>query len=382
MTMKRFHPAVLINLLIIILLLSASAAAQGKLFGYRYNDNSDVLLSRSAEFLLDRHGLAELQRKKISPGILQLSDKNNKSVAQLINSRHLKNRPTGYGGPLDILILLDAGKKITDIQVYENTETPSFYESVIESGFLEALKGKSIADAEEVDTVSGATMTSSAIKQTVLSALTTQTKLQNAPKQKVIPLKSIILLAIILTALILSSKKFKNSTTRNIQLLINTIALGFGLGKFIALAPLLNIFSNPITTATISSAAILFMSTVLASFFGKKSFYCMWLCPFGSLQELLAKLNKKKIRLSTKTLNRLTILRTMIWMSFLILMLTGIGSGLLNYEPFSAFIFTQASPAVLILAGLTAILSMFIHRPWCRFICPTGRLLEHIDAID
>ena len=54
----------------------------------------------------------------------------------------------------------------------------------------------------------------------------------------------------------------------------------------------------------------------------------------------------------------------------------GTGFDIMNYEVFSAFMFKQASLAVMILAVVFLILSIFINRPYCRYICPTGALLK------
>ena len=46
------------------------------------------------------------------------------------------------------------------------------------------------------------------------------------------------------------------------------------------------------------------------------------------------------------------------------------------FEPFSAFKFEAAALPSLIIAALFLIISLFVNRPWCRFLCPTGTLLS------
>ncbi|MFI3285411.1 MAG: 4Fe-4S binding protein [Rikenellaceae bacterium] len=53
----------------------------------------------------------------------------------------------------------------------------------------------------------------------------------------------------------------------------------------------------------------------------------------------------------------------------------GVGFELMDYEIFSAFIISSASTAVLVMAALFLILSLFIQKPYCRFGCPTGALI-------
>lgn len=63
-------------------------------------------------------------------------------------------------------------------------------------------------------------------------------------------------------------------------------------------------------------------------------------------------------------------------MTLLLLMWTGITFDLINYEVFSVFLFDQASLFVLVLAGVSLLLSLVVSRPYCRFVCPTGQLLR------
>jgi polyferredoxin len=57
-------------------------------------------------------------------------------------------------------------------------------------------------------------------------------------------------------------------------------------------------------------------------------------------------------------------------------MLTGISFAWLDYELFTAFMFQQASWAVITVALLFVVLSLFVQRPFCRFVCPMGILFK------
>ena len=48
----------------------------------------------------------------------------------------------------------------------------------------------------------------------------------------------------------------------------------------------------------------------------------------------------------------------------------------MDYEVFSAFVFQTASAFVLVLGIVVVVLSLFVPRPYCRFVCPTGTLLR------
>ena len=60
----------------------------------------------------------------------------------------------------------------------------------------------------------------------------------------------------------------------------------------------------------------------------------------------------------------------------MLLMLTGLWADWTNYEIFSAFIVGTAAVAVLAMAAVVLVLSVFVPRPYCRFVCPTGTLFK------
>ena len=55
---------------------------------------------------------------------------------------------------------------------------------------------------------------------------------------------------------------------------------------------------------------------------------------------------------------------------------TGVWFDWIDYEPFSAFIFTSASWLVIAIAIGFVLLSTIITRPYCRFVSPTGTLFK------
>ena len=56
----------------------------------------------------------------------------------------------------------------------------------------------------------------------------------------------------------------------------------------------------------------------------------------------------------------------------MILMWSGAAFIWMDYEPFALFIPTAASVAVIITAAAFLVLSIFVNRPYCMWICPTG----------
>ncbi|MBQ9635679.1 MAG: 4Fe-4S binding protein [Acidaminococcaceae bacterium] len=128
---------------------------------------------------------------------------------------------------------------------------------------------------------------------------------------------------------------------------------------------------------------------LLALAFGR--LICGWLCPFGLVQDLLDKIPTPKIQKSEWT-RRLSYLKYILFAVFVVAVPFGFylgGKRVLAFcqyvcpnMPFSNFFMTLATGGTirpymiynyrfLILAAVI-LLSVFMFRPFCRFICPLG----------
>ena len=106
------------------------------------------------------------------------------------------------------------------------------------------------------------------------------------------------------------------------------------------------------------------------------------MCPYGALQDLALRLPLPKVRIPAKAYKRLRNLRFYVLMVLLVLLWFGYGAWLLDYEPFSGFLFSVAPLGVVIFSASFIGLSLFIPRPWCTFFCPVGTLLNIAEDLD
>ena len=125
---------------------------------------------------------------------------------------------------------------------------------------------------------------------------------------------------------------------------------------------------------------ILWSFTFLSLFLWGRGVFCGWLCPFGALQEMLGwvakRLRIRQWKISDRSHRRLQ------WVKYLILIgllptafysLT-LAERLAEVEPFKTSItlfFVRSWPFVLyavILLGL----GLFVHKFYCRYVCPLG----------
>lgn len=287
----------------------------------------------------------------------------------------------GYGGAVPLDIIVKEGK-ILEIQALKNAETPDFFH-LVEIELLPKWKGKTMKEAAsaEIDGVSGATLSSNAVNATIRKAMQV---VVGMPVKQIHPISSsdswkslkwgVSLLVIIAGSIL--PLFYKKKQYRTIQLCLNVVVLGFWSGTFISHSLIINYLSNGANILQSLLPLFLLVIAFIYPLLGKPKHYCMWVCPFGSIQELVGKCVKNKRALSPGMLNHLKRFHEGLWVLLMLLMWSGICFSWMNYELFSAFLFSQASAFVIAAAVLFVGLSLFVQRPYCRFVCPTGYLFH------
>lgn len=302
----------------------------------------------------------------------------------MVNTTRLAADVKGYAGAVPVEIKL-IDRKIVAIDALENRETPGFFEDAVE--ILDAWKGLTPEEAlaKRVDAVSGATFTSKALIENVHRGLIFVHDTPIAVQQKqwwnpfdYLSWSQIAALLVALMGIIIPLF-IKNKVWRSMQLLLNVVVLGFWAGTFLSYTSLLSLVENGWQGWTSLLPVILVVTAFCFPLFGKKQHYCTHVCPLGSLQELTGRLNKHKWQLKPTLIQRLQTCRDILWAVLMLLMLTGLSFAWIDYEVFTAFIITSASIVVLVFAVIVLLLSFFVSRPYCRFICPTGTMIKIIE---
>lgn len=305
----------------------------------------------------------------------------------VISTQEIAKDIMGYGGNVPLEIYLKDGR-ITDIKPLRNAETPEFFEHVTASGLFARWTGLTPEEAlqTQVDAVSGATFSSKAVIGTVMRGLQYaegigQDAAGDAANQSVQTWEwasspkfwctaAVILCGSLLPLFI------RNRRYRIVQQILNIAVLGLWSGSFISYSLLVNSLANGIHWQTTLIPVLLLIVAFVFPLFGKKSHYCTWICPLGSLQEVAGMGIKRKIRMKPATVRLLGHVREGLWAALMLMMWSGVGFQWMGYELFTAFLFRQASVWVIITAVLFVLLSCFIPRPYCRFVCPTGTILH------
>ncbi len=118
--------------------------------------------------------------------------------------------------------------------------------------------------------------------------------------------------------------------------------------------------------------ALFFLPVIFTLGFGR--IYCGFVCPYGAYQEFLSKITKKKITVPHKIDKTLRFLKyaLLVLLVSLALHLEDIVG--LEFDPFKFLFRSEGTYITIALLVVLTLASVFIYRPWCKYICPLGAI--------
>ena len=323
--------------------------------------------------------------------------------AFVVSTKPLAKDVQGYGGPVPLKIHIKDGR-VAAVEAEPNAESPDFFNRAKE--LLNHWQNKSVDEAlaEEVDAVSGATFSSRAIIANMQRGLayakqhgqwgedgsvgaleTSAPPIVGSGGNSVGALETsappmVALIVVLLGAVV--PLFYNNRRLHLVQLAVNVVVLGLWTGTFVSYTLFMRIFAGGVSLSAIGALAAPLLMLIVALIYplaGRSGHYCANICPFGSAQELAGKLSRRKLRITPRVLKLLSVLRNLLWGVLMALLLTGTCTAWIDYELFTAFLYSSASVWVTVLAALFLVLSVWVPRPYCRFVCPTGALIKSVE---
>lgn len=323
--------------------------------------------------------------------------------AFVVSTKPLAKDVQGYGGQVPLKIHIKDGR-VAAVEAEPNAESPDFFNRAKE--LLNHWQGKSVDEAlaEEVDAVSGATFSSRAIIANMQRGLayaqkrgqwseegsvgaleTSASPIVGSEDGSVGALETgaspiVALIVVLLGAVV--PLFYNNRRLHLVQLAVNVVVLGLWTGTFVSYTLFMRIFAGGVSLSAIGAFAAPMLMLIVALIYplaGRSGHYCANICPFGSAQELAGKLSRRKLRITPRVLKLLSVLRNLLWGMLMALLLTGTCTAWIDYELFTAFLYSSASVWVTVLAALFLVLSVWVPRPYCRFVCPTGALIKSVE---
>ena len=367
----------LLSLVVVVLILAAAAILRdGRILGHDLREAHEATVQKNDTLEVTPDG------------------------AFVVNTKPLAKDVQGYGGPVPLKIHIKDGR-VAAVEAEPNAESPDFFNRAKE--LLNHWQNKSVDEAlaEEVDAVSGATFSSKAIIANMqrglayakqhgqwgedgsVGALGTSAPPIEGGSAGALETSAPPIVALIVVLLGAVVPLFYNNRRLHlVQLAVNVVVLGLWTGTFVSYTLFLRIFAGGVSLSAIGALAAPLLMLIVALIYplaGRSGHYCANICPFGSAQELAGKLSRRKLRITPRVLKLLSVLRNLLWGVLMALLLTGTCTAWIDYELFTAFLYSSASVWVTVLAALFLVLSVWVPRPYCRFVCPTGALIKSVE---
>ena len=189
---------------------------------------------------------------------------------------------------------------------------------------------------------------------------------------------SILFLALVLASVI----ALKRRRRREMLLLTLFSLLYFGFWRRGCVCPV-GSFQNVAAALTDSAYAVPFsviaiflLPLVFALMFGRV--FCSGVCPLGAIQELVVWRPVRVPRWLAKPLGLLPYL----YLGLAVLCAaTGAGFLVCRFDPFVGFFRLGGSFGMIVTGVVLLLLGAFVARPYCRFICPYGLLLNWMSQL-
>jgi len=309
----------------------------------------------------------------------------------LLASMAVRDDIHGYAGPLNLLVVVGADGRYRRLEVLESQETPSYLREVVQ--WLQGAVGRSVDDAlaledegGDVDALTGATLSARAALATVNAAGgAVGTEVLGRPARSaeaaglgvsVSPGALYLALALPLGIAVLLRGSLR---LRSAFLLLNLVVGGVWLNAQVSLETLVVPLRSGLPPWRSPQAFLQVVGVAtLTLLFG--SAYCSVLCPFGALQEWLARLGQAR-RVSPRA-DRLARSVKYVLLTALLVGFAATGDRtLFAFDPLGTAFggWPRIWPgAVLVFAVLG---SLVTWRFWCRALCPLGALLSLANRI-
>jgi len=295
---------------------------------------------------------------------------------------------SGYGGNFSAAVMLDTSGCVVRVLPAETRETKAFLLKVLRnkkfiSSFLNKRYDEAFETGYDIDAVSGATFTSEGYTEAVRSAVRNiarkyfQYKNDQHSKLHVkFGFAEIYLLVMFLWGYIfrkIGGRALKAG--RIVSMILGLIVLGFLLNR-----PLTITFFGRAMLGYFPSISsdlfwyILLTGTVIFALITGTNPYCYWMCPFSAAQEGINLLTG--IRKRPKFFGLLERLPLILSFTAIVVILITNNPTLASYEIFSTLFRLIGSNCQFVLLFLVIITSLFVLRPWCRYLCPVRPLIK------
>ena len=309
---------------------------------------------------------------------------------QILRTSPAADHVLGYQGPTDVWLLLDPScERLLEYRLGESFDNEPYVSYVRDDAYFhELLEGVTVADlastdvGTEVEGVSGATMTSVAVAESIAAAAQKrqqeQARRSSQPPPWWLDRANMAACALVASGALISLTKLRGIRwLALVWRLILVGALGIWHGDMISQAMLYGWAQHGAPWARAPSLVLLTMAAILLPITSGRNVYCSHLCAHGAAQQLVKNRLPWKWRPSRRVAAWLRQAPLAIWVACLLIVLFRLPASLVDFEPFDAWVWRAAGAGTIAIAVVGLTWSLVTPMAYCRYGCPTGWLLNH-----
>ncbi|MFA6808897.1 MAG: 4Fe-4S binding protein [Eubacteriales bacterium] len=296
----------------------------------------------------------------------------------------------GYGGPVLVGTIISPDGYLDNVVVLQHKETPEYMQGIIDAGYFQQYENKSVIDPleldQDIDRVSGATLSSRAIVQSVQSValIVAEKELKMTATGTSASLKvgfpEIAIALLFVGALFLF---FRRSLAKYRLLLLGLSAasMGFWLNRPLTIAHIAALFQGYFPDINTNLLwYIVVIGAVVPALLTGKNIYCTYVCPFCAVQEATHLISRKSLPIGD---NMIVLRRLKDIILFLVLFLAFLlqNPSVPSFEPFGTAFGLSGSSIYWYLLAVVLLASFFFRRFWCVAFCPVGTFLDKTATV-
>ena len=319
---------------------------------------------------------------------------------------------SGYQGPTEVLLCLDANDKVVDVRLRKSFDNEPYVRyTKQERSFWKKFKGRTLTElaaldlkAETIDGVSGATMTSIAVADTIREAskqwLSLREKQLAASKLPAVPaaprdrvwnfsLGEVITILFAVAAIPWSASKWRGDRrARLVWQVLCFIGIAIMSGNLLSIALFSGWTRGGVSYYFAPGLSVLLIISFAMAIFKKRNVYCDHLCPHGILQQWIRPTRSSALSRVGEGLRKLF---TASWTTKILnasaMIFIALGGlvlirpwevNLAWLEPFDAYLLGIGFS----FSSLVAVASLLAARTspmyYCRNACPTGKVFDYV----
>lgn len=335
-------------------------------------------------------GAAALESSSGQPYLKRILDATGTLIGYACRTSPHADHMIGYQGPTDVLFILDAKERVSELVIRSSYDNEPFVSYLIEDEyFFNNFKGFRLDEIsqieigeEEIYAISSATKTSITVAEGLVESATEIIKVHEelAPQALLnLRMRDYGTIVMVLFALVIAHSRLRGKRwLRTAFQLTLVIYLGFINADMVSQAQLVGWAKSGIPWQVAPGLIFLTAAAFITPVFSGRQVYCTHLCPFGACQDLVAGRLPYQFSIKGKWEKILVCIPVFLLAWSLIVALGHLPFSLIAIEPFDAFVFRIAAWTTLTLAITGLIASLFVKRAYCRYACPSGALLKYL----